>query len=215
MANRYPLIINSLEGQIQELSVGDSIDFTGSGIVNLAVGNLQVLGGTSGQALLTDGSGTLSFGTVSPTPAGSNTQVQFNNNGSLGASSNFTFNSATNTLTVTTLSAGNIPLTKYNETVVNGGNTGATTISPDASVGTIYKYTATGNFTLNGLNNAVAGTSMTIIITQDATGSRTLTSTMKFAGGSKTLTTTANAIDIISVFYDGTTYYATLSKGYA
>lgn len=215
MTNRYPLIIDAAMSQIQELSSGDSLDMTGSGIVNLAVGNLKVTGGVVGQALVTDGSGNLSFSSVSASPAGSDTQVQFNNSGSLGASSNFTFNSTTNTLTVTTLSAGNIPLTKYNETVVNGGNTGATTISPDASVGTIYKYTATGNFTLNGLNNAVAGTSMTIIITQDATGSRTLSSTMKFAGGSKTLSTAANSIDVISVFYDGTTYYATLSKGYA
>ena len=35
-----------------------------------------------------------------PTPAGSNTQVQFNNNGAFGASANFTFNSGTNALTV-------------------------------------------------------------------------------------------------------------------
>jgi hypothetical protein len=56
---------------------------------------------------------------------------------------------------------------------------------------------------------------MTIIITQDGTGGRTLTSSMKFAGASKTLSTAASAVDIISVFYDGTTYYATLSKGYA
>jgi hypothetical protein len=38
---------------------------------------------------------------------------------------------------------------------------------------------------------------------------------MKFAGGSKTLSTTGSAIDIMSVFYDGTNYYATLTKGYA
>jgi hypothetical protein len=38
---------------------------------------------------------------------------------------------------------------------------------------------------------------------------------MKFAGNSKTLSTAASSIDIMSVFYDGTTYYATLSKGYA
>jgi hypothetical protein len=38
---------------------------------------------------------------------------------------------------------------------------------------------------------------------------------MKFSGGVNVLTTTANAIDVMSVFYDGTTYYATLSKGYA
>jgi hypothetical protein len=38
---------------------------------------------------------------------------------------------------------------------------------------------------------------------------------MKFLGGTKTLSTAASAIDIMSVFYDGTTYYASLGKGFA
>jgi len=38
---------------------------------------------------------------------------------------------------------------------------------------------------------------------------------MKFAGGAKTLSTAAASIDIISVFYDGTNYYASLTLGYA
>jgi hypothetical protein len=38
---------------------------------------------------------------------------------------------------------------------------------------------------------------------------------MKFAGNSRTLSTFANSQDIISVFYDGTTYWASLTKGYA
>jgi hypothetical protein len=37
---------------------------------------------------------------------------------------------------------------------------------------------------------------------------------MKFAGGTKTLTTAANSTDIISVFYDGTTYWASLSTDF-
>jgi hypothetical protein len=53
-----------------------------------------------------------------------------------------------------------------------------------------------------------------LIVKQDATGSRTLTSTMKFAGGTKTLTTAANSVDIISVYYDGTTYWASLGADF-
>jgi hypothetical protein len=53
------------------------------------------------------------------------------------------------------------------------------------------------------------------VLTQDGTGGRTLTSSMLFAGGAKTLSTAVGAVDIISVFYDGSVYYATLSKGYA
>ena len=55
---------------------------------------------------------------------------------------------------------------------------------------------------------------MTIILTQDATGNRLLTSNMKYAGGAKTLSTAANATDIIYTFFDGTNYYATLSRAY-
>ena len=61
----------------------------------------------------------------------------------------------------------------------------------------------------------MAGQSLTLIITQSAAGGLTLTSTMKFSGASKTLSTAANAIDIMTVFYDGSTYYASLAKGFA
>jgi hypothetical protein len=61
----------------------------------------------------------------------------------------------------------------------------------------------------------VSGAFYALNVIQDATGSRTLTSTMKFAGGSKTLSTAANAIDILTVSYIGTTYYASLAKAFA
>ena len=110
--------------------------------------------------------------------------------------------------------ANNFILTKYNETVVSPGSVSGT-LTPNAAAGTIYHYTLTGGITINALGNAVAGTSMTLILTQDGSGSHTLTSSMKFAGGAKTLSTAASSVDIMSVFYDGSTYYATLSKGYA
>lgn len=107
----------------------------------------------------------------------------------------------------------NLQLVKFEETVVAGGTVSGT-LTPNSSAGTIYNYTLNGNITINSLGNAVAGTSMTLILTQDGTGNRILSSTMKFASGLKTLSTAANATDILSVFYDGTTYYATLSRGF-
>jgi hypothetical protein len=68
---------------------------------------------------------------------------------------------------------------------------------------------------MNTLGNALAGRSMTLILTQDATGNRTLTSSMLYAGNYKVLSSAANSKDIISVFYDGTNYYASLTTGYA
>jgi len=54
--------------------------------------------GTADQVLTTDGNGTLSFTTVNANPDGSNTQVQFNNAGSFGASTGFTFDDSNDTL---------------------------------------------------------------------------------------------------------------------
>jgi hypothetical protein len=56
---------------------------------------------------------------------------------------------------------------------------------------------------------------MTLVITQGGSGGYTLTSSMKFSNGYKTLSTGVGAIDIISVFYDGSTYYSSLTNGYA
>lgn len=48
--------------------------------------------GSSGQVLQTNGSGVTSWATVSASPGGSTTHVQYNNAGSFGGSANFTFN---------------------------------------------------------------------------------------------------------------------------
>ena len=129
------------------------------------------------------------------------------NLGNLATANYFSGNLTGNT------SIANLSLTKFQETVVSGGTVSGT-LTPNSTAGTIYNYTLNGNITINALGNVVSGTSMTLILTQDGTGNRVLTSSMKFAGGLKTLSTAASATDIMSVFYDGTTYYATLSRGF-
>jgi hypothetical protein len=73
-----------------------------------------------------------------------------------------------------------------------------------------------GNRTL-AITNAVSGCSGILVVTQDGTGSRTLTfpAGSKWAGGTVTLTTTAGAIDVLSWVYLGTTYYWTIGKAFA
>lgn len=51
-----------------------------------------------------------SVGVTTVTPAGSNTQVQFNDGGALGASSAFTFDKSSNTLNATNVTANGAPL---------------------------------------------------------------------------------------------------------
>lgn len=60
--------------------------------------HLRISGGNSGFVLTTDGNGNVRWDVAPGNPGGSNTQVQFNNNGTFSGSPNFTFNNVTNTL---------------------------------------------------------------------------------------------------------------------
>ncbi|OUV75345.1 MAG: hypothetical protein CBC91_07555 [Rickettsiales bacterium TMED131] len=108
-----------------------------------------------------------------------------------------------------------INLKDYSETVYTSGTTTGT-ITPDVANGNVQSITLTGSITFSAFSNAAAGQSMTMIIRQPSSGGPyTLTSTMKFAGGTKTLSTTADAYDIMTVFYDGTNYFASLSTNFS
>lgn len=164
----------------------------------------RITAASSGTAPLVSGGalGTPSSGTVTNLTG----TASININGTVGATTPAA-------VTATTLtSTGRTVIKDLTETVY--ALTYGATITPDVANGTVQKVTLTGNVTFSAFSNPVAGQSLTLIVTQDATGSRTLTSTMKFAGGTKTLTTAANSNDIISVFYDGTTYWASLSTDF-
>ena len=146
-------------------SVGTLTGLDVTGVTNLGnVGNVIITGGTSGYVLSTNGSGNLSWtdaGSVGV--AGSNTQVQFNNANSFGASANFTFNNTTNTLTATNIAGDGAGLSNIAGANVTGqvGNalvagTVYTNAQPNiTSVGTLTSLAVTGtvtagNVALNG-----------------------------------------------------------------
>ena len=183
---------------------------TSSVSIPSANGNINISAGDTPNELVITNTGINVAGTLDAT--GNANVGNLGTSGLIVATGNIT---GGNLITTGTGNIGNITMTKFNEKVVAGGNTGAATLTPNASAGTIYTYTVTGAITLSALANAVAGTSMTVILTQGGSGSYLLTSTMKFAGAAKTLSTAIGSIDIISIFYDGTTYYASLTKGYA
>ena len=89
----------------------------------------------------------------------------------------------------------------------NGNSSTADTI--DWGAGLKQKSTLTANCTYTF--TAPAGPcNLLLKVIQDATGSRTVTwpASVKWAGGAApTLTTAANAIDIVSFYYDGTNYF--------
>jgi len=96
--------------------------------------------------------------------------------------------------------------------------TDAATIAVDMATGLNFTVTLAGNRTLGAPTNAKPGQSGVIVVKQDATGSRTLAynTAWKFAGGVPTLSTAANAVDMISYYVDSASViYATLLKGLA
>jgi hypothetical protein len=132
--------------------------------------------------------------------------------------SNYVTLDGTQTITGAKTLTGLTSLKQYSETVYSGGTvTGGSTYTPTLSNGAVQTITVSGNFTLAAPSGMTSGTSICLIITQDATGSRVMTanSSYKFVGGSKILSVTANAIDLMTIFYDGSRYLCSLNKGYA
>lgn len=93
----------------------------------------------------------------------------------------------------------------------------AASLALDGSKGRHFKVTLTGNTALAAPTNMQVGVTYYLELVQDATGSRTMSysAPWKFAGGSATLSTAANAVDLISLVYDGTNVFATLNKAFA
>ena len=107
----------------------------------------------------------------------------------------------------------------YAETVHNQGNvTGSFSIT--VANGNTQRMRLTGNVTFTGFVDAREGQTVTLLITQDGTGNRTFTegldsaNRMLFAGGVDTLSTGANAVDVMTISYIAGTYYASINKGY-
>ena len=112
-----------------------------------------------------------------------------------------------------------IQLENYKETI--HALSYSANISPDVSNGNVQEITLTGDVTFDGFSNAEDGQSMTLIIHQDGTGTRTFSEgldsagRMLFAGGSSTLSTAANSTDIITIVFAGGIYYASLATNFS
>jgi len=86
--------------------------------------------------------------------------------------------------------------------------TDGATITPNFNTANNFSLTLGGNRTLANPTNLTAGQSGVIVITQDATGGRTLAygSNWDFSGGTApTLTTAANAVDVLVYYVNSAT----------
>jgi hypothetical protein len=99
----------------------------------------------------------------------------------------------------------------------------ATAMTVNCALSNVFTTTFTANVTVAPtFSNLIDGQTINWFITQDASGSRTITwpSSFKWAGGSTfigVLSTSANAVDLLVATYRSSTgfWYASLSKGFA
>ena len=139
-------------------SVGSLTALSVTGVANLgSVANVKILGGTTNYVLTTAGDGTLSWQPPQmgiAVASGSNTQVQFNDDGTTGASVNLTFNKSTGVLTSTFAGSG-ASLTNLPGANVSGAVAFATTANAVAG------SNVTGSVAFANVANRVAGANVT------------------------------------------------------
>lgn len=101
-------------------------------------------------------------------PAGSNTQIQFNNNGSFGASANLTFNNASNVLSLggSVTATGNVTANYFvgNGSQLTGLPSGGSNITVQNQGSTLTTAVNTINFTGNGVVASNVGNVVTVSV---------------------------------------------------
>jgi len=202
-ANGFVVITNELGGTFRvegteetsttEIENGNSnvkvyangnVATTVSGVANIFVVNTagaNLLGNLTAGGIKTDN---LYYANGNPwdlqEAAGSNTQIQFNNNNNFGASANFTFSTATNNLTVT----GNI----VTNTGAYYGNAAGLTNIPGSNI--------IGNITGNITNALHANTANTVVDAAQPNITSLGTLTGLSVNGNISVTGTANITDL-------------------
>jgi hypothetical protein len=97
-------------------------------------------------------------------------------------------------------------LKDYAETIYSLGSTDSPTIT--ISNGNVQSVSITSGLSLPAFSDAATGQSVTLLVTGSGTASGT--GAYKFAGGNTTLT----SYSVVSVFYDGTTYWASIATDF-
>ena len=133
----------------------------------------------------------------------------------------------TGTVTTATINTGALTATSVNSPIYASTPqtlTDAATISWNPANGLNANVTLGGNRTLSFTSTPAVGSYGTVVLTQDGTGGRTITLptipsvTNKVLGSATnttvSLSTAANAKDILNFYYDGTNCYWNIGQGY-
>ena len=133
-----------------------------------------------------------------------------------------TFDTSGNTVSISDTAVAKLATAQSFTAAQRGAITALTdgaTITPDLALANNYSVTLGGNRTLANPTNITAGQAGSVFISQDGTGSRTLSwgSYWDFAGGTApTLTTTASAVDRVDyVVRTTTSIHAVFTANYS
>lgn len=193
----------------------------------VGVGALALWNNTTGQNNTAVGSYALATNTTgnNNTALGQGADVTSNNLSNATAIGYDAKVSASNTIqlgnasvtTVKTSGAITAPIYASTPQVLTAGST----INWNPALGLNASVTLNQNSTINFSSTPTPGAYGTLVVTQDGTGGRTLalpSVTNKVLGSSSTttiaLSTTANAIDIVNFYYDGSNYFWNVGQGY-
>jgi len=221
MSDYIPLIVNAGSGQIQELPASDNLDLSNNSIVNaidITANGIAALGTVRTDNYQYANGDPFSGGGGSP--GGSNTQIQYNDNGSFGGIANLTYDNGTGFVTVNNANVTNANVTFNNFTELANSSPipyYGGTLSFDAANGTIQTYDIYGTPALNasGITNVASGGSIVILMNLNSGTGTDITGDFKFAGNVRTLSSDPGNIDMVCAVNIGGTYYATLTTGYA
>jgi len=198
-----------------------NVTYSGGNLNLGQTANIKMLGGSANYFLRTDGTGNLTWASSSLAPGGINTAIQFNNSGTFDGTSNLTFNSTTNVLTLN----GNITASYYNGngshlTSINGSNvtgtvanatyaitagsaTSATTANYANAAGNINAATfAIENVALIGAQTGTYNFYFLTDVIKYTTANATANITLNFSGNATTSANTllANGQSITSTY---------------
>ncbi len=132
----------------------------------------------------------------------------------LGVASATSLNAGTITVTSAIVSNGDISAKRFKLTMPSAITAAATT-TIDMSTGNVFTVNLAANITTLTLTNAGVGTYLIKFV--QTVGSKTVAfpTGWRWAGGiTPSITTTVNKLDIVTLIFDGTTYYATIVKNF-
>jgi hypothetical protein len=105
---------------------------------------------------------------------------------------------------------------QYGSTEHNAGSPSSGALSINWNNGNAQKITLNANIATLTLSNPRSGYRYLLRVVQDSTGGRTLTwpATVKWPAGTAPTLSGANKVDLIALYWDGTSYYASSALNY-